>query len=310
MNRYFALLCFVAAVPQSWCQPKIQAIVNAATFQPGLPYGGGLATLFVSGLTGPPGTYLAASSAPLPFALAGVEVDVNYTRSPILAVVIPPTGQSTFAQINFQVPLERNASIRSHAPNGFQGYLTVIQQNGIQTVQTPLEDPPLFGGFFSDGQGYAIAQHASDYSTVTVQSPAHAGETIIAYANDLYPVWPSPPVGIPAPQAPLFQISIQTVVPGVGTYIPSPGNLYLQAYPGQAVTPAQGIVPPNTPPLTILFQGLAPGLVGVEQVNFVVPANQQPGDWPLFFDTGCAPGQISGCPGGGNASPSVKLPVR
>ncbi|HXP88359.1 MAG TPA: hypothetical protein VN841_26765 [Bryobacteraceae bacterium] len=308
MNQFLAFLGLVAASPLSWCQPTIQAVVNAATFQGGLPYGGGLATIFVSGLTGPPGTYVAPSSAPLPFVLAGVGVEVNYTLAPILAVVIPPGGQSAVAQINFQVPLERNASIRSHAPNGFPGYLTVMQpQGGGTVIRAPLEDPPFTGGFFSDGNGYAIAQHASEYSTVTVQNPAHAGETIIAYANDLYPVWPPTPIGFPVPQQPLFQFTDGSPF---GTYIPSPGNLYLQEYPGQAVTPAQGIVPPNTPPLTILFQGLAPGLVGVEQINFVVPANQQPGDWPLFFDTGCPPGQISACPGGGNASPSVKLPIR
>jgi uncharacterized protein (TIGR03437 family) len=308
VNRFLAFFCLIAASPLSWCQPKIEAIVNAATFQPGLPYGGGLATLFVSGLSGTPGTYLAASSAPLPFALAGVGVEVNYALAPILAVVIPPAGQSAVAQINFQVPLERNASIRPLTPGGFPGYLALMQpQGGGRAIQAPLGDPPLFGGFFSDGQGYAIAQHASDYRTVTVQNPAHAGETILAYANDLYPVWPSPPVGFPVPQQLLFQFTSHGPFP---TYTDSPGNLYLQAYPGQAVTPAQGIVPPNTPPLTILFQGLAPGLVGVEQINFVVPANQQPGDWPLFFDTGCPPGQVSGCPGGGNASPSVKLPVR
>jgi len=307
MSRLLRFLCLMAAAPQSWCQPTIQAVVNAATFQPGLPYVGGLATLYVSGLSGAPGTYIAASSAPLPFALAGVGVEVNYAAAPILAVVIPPAGQSTVAQINFQVPLERNASIRSLAPDGFPGYLAVIQQNVEQVRQAPLEDRSLFGGFFSGGNGYAIAEHASDYSAVTVQNPAHAGETIIAYANDLYPVWPAPPVGFPVPQQPLFQF---TTGGAFVTYILSPGNLYLQAYPGPQGPPDIGITPPNTRPLTILFQGLAPGLVGVEQINFVVPASQQPGDWPLFFDTGCPPGQISGCPGGGNASPSVKLPVR
>jgi uncharacterized protein (TIGR03437 family) len=303
VNRFLAFFCLIAASPLGWCQPKIEAVVNAATFQPGLPYGGGLAAVFVSGLSGAPGTYLPASSAPLPFALAGYALYLNNAPCPILAVVIPPAGQSGLAQINFQVPLERNASIRP-SPDGYPGYL-VINGHGLNIVEDPLPAPGP-GGFFSDGNGYAIAQHASDYSTVTLQNPARAGETIIAYANDLYPVWPPPPVGYPTLQPALFLFS-QTVVPGVPTFIPSPGNLYLQNYPGP-IDPPTGSTP-SAPPPTILFQGLAAGLVGTEQINFVVPANQQPGDWALFFAIGCKPGQVSGC-FLGNASPLVKLPVR
>jgi uncharacterized protein (TIGR03437 family) len=302
VNRFLAFPCLIAASPLSWCQPKIEAIVNAATFQPGLPYGGGLATVFVSGLSGAPGTYLAASSAPLPFELSGVGIEVGAARDPVLAVVIPP-GPSAMAQINFQVPLERNALI-SVVPNT---YLGLVLQSGIE-VYAVKPDPPSWGGFFSDGNGYAIAQHASDYSTVTAQNPAHAGETIIAYANDLYPVWPPPAIGFPTPPQPLFEFSTDRVATGTHVPIPSPGNLYLQTYPGPRGTAGTGTTP-SAPSLSILFQGLASGLVGTEQINFVVPANQQPGDWALFFAIGCQPDQVSGC-FLGSASPLVKLPVR
>jgi uncharacterized protein (TIGR03437 family) len=64
------------------------------------------------------------------------------------------------------------------------------------------------------------------------------------------------------------------------------------------IDPVIKTCPTSTPQLKTSFIGLAPGQVGLEQVNFVVPANQQPGDWPLFIAS------ASGY------SPYVLLPVR
>jgi hypothetical protein len=222
---------------------------------------------------------------------------VNGALAPILAVVVTSSGGVWNAQINFQVPLERNVSGRG--PSGFGGYLGI----GPVAELTPLPALPQWGGFFSDANGYAIAQHASDYSPVTSENPAHPGETIIVYANDFFTVWPPPPVGSPVPPQPLFQI---LKLLGIST----PGYLYLQKYPildykGQSWT--------STPALETPFLGLAPGMIGVEQINFVVPANQQPGDWALFFNAGSCP-DGSPTPGkcglNGSSSPHVKLPVR
>ncbi len=308
------------AVPQS-VKIKIEAIVNAASFQPGLPDGGSLATIFCSGLdsslTGQAGTVIAPASSPLPTQLAGVQVSINGAPAPILAVVIPQAGDPTNAQINFQVPIERNVSLTTNV--GMAGTLSVVVQNAstpvatdtLTTLPTPSEDTRLFtgvlpGGFFSDANGYAIALHASDLSLVTLQNPAHQGETITAYANDFFPVWPPPPIGFPTPPEPLFEL-----LPGAITGIGSPYFPYLQTY----VKP----IPQNpatfyalTPALKVTFQGLAPGMVGVEQISFVVPEHQQPGDWPLFFNVGSCPdgsGCCNGC-GGSLSSAYVNLPVR
>lgn len=61
MIRSIPLLSLLVAVsPVAWSQAKIVAVGNAASFQPGLPYGGALATAYVSGLAGlKPGTYIA-----------------------------------------------------------------------------------------------------------------------------------------------------------------------------------------------------------------------------------------------------------
>jgi hypothetical protein len=99
------------------------------------------------------------------------------------------------------------------------------------------------------------------------------------------------------------------LVESSGTY------LYLQAYPTPNCNPVSGEGCQSftsTPPVHTTFEGLAPGQVGVEQINFVVPANQQPGNWALFFNIGSctqAPFAPGGC-GNGSSSPYVMLPVQ
>jgi hypothetical protein len=64
--------------------------------------------------------------------------------------------------------------------------------------------------------------------------------------------------------------------------------------------------------LKILFQGLAPGKVGVQQVDFVVPEDQPPGEWSLFFNRGsCPDGSMRPCSESEPlSSRAVLLPVR
>jgi len=291
--RFVVLLAL--AIFRIYSQPQITAVVSSASYAPGLPSGGGLATVFCSGpvVSAGPGTYLASSSSPLPTDLVGAEVVVNGVSAPILAVVLTKSNGVLYAQVNFQVPMERNVSL----PNvgGYAGFLTACN-----AVMQPLPPRPL-GSFFADANGYAIAQHASDYSLVTQQNPARAGETVIAYADDLFPVWPPAPVGYPTPAQPLFQ--------QIGGLF-DPGYLYLQSWPGQR---PDGSVQPTTQALQTTFMGMAPGMIGVQQVNFVVPANQQPGTFSLFFDSGCGLGVVTGAHGCANfptAGPPVLFPVK
>lgn len=297
MLRNIALLCLIAvASPLAWPQPQITAVVNAASFQTGLPSGGGLATVYCSGaVSAAPGTYVPSSSSPLPNSLAGFDVVVNSAYAPILAVVVTVSNGISNAQINFQVPMERNASWAGN----YAGFLTAC---GALPVQ-PLPSRPS-GGFFAGANAYAIAQHASDYSLVTPQNPAHPGEAIVAYANDLVSVWPPPTIGIPTPIRPLFQETDGLV---------SSGCLYLQSYPSPVnLGPGMPgpVYPPSTLPLQTTFMGMAPGMIGVQQINFVVPANQQAGTFSLFFDDGCPPGYVAqNCAAYPGAGPSVLFPV-
>jgi uncharacterized protein (TIGR03437 family) len=297
------LIAFGSTAGQS--QPKIQAVVNSASFQTGMPSGGALATIFISGVAGTPGVYVAPASEPLPSTLQGFEVVVNGAKAPILAVIIPADPAAN-TQINIQVPLERDASFGAQVG----GTLSVA---GAEL--SPL--PPDLGGFFADASGYAVALHASDRSRVTLQNPAHAGEQIIAYANGFFPVWPPPPIAIPVPQQPNFSIPsdlARNQATSNFTY------LYLQKYPPNvtcAPVPACGqqYTYTNTPALQINAERLAPNTIGVEEVWFTVPSNQAAGDWAFFFNRGSCPdgsGQSS-CAGPGRvsfSSPYATLPVR
>lgn len=212
MKRTTVLLSLVALQLLQAQPGQLQlTIVNSASFQPGMPHGGSLATIFITpGPTGwpaKPGIY--ASSTPLAPALQNFQVLVNGAVAPILAVVVP-SDPTASAQINIQVPLERNATLGDimffngtcNANIGTGGcgpspggYLIV----GSATL-SPLPNAGL-GGFFQDANGFLVAEHASDYSAVTLENPAHAGEQIIAFADDFFPVWPSPPIGVSAPSA-------------------------------------------------------------------------------------------------------------
>ena len=210
----------VLSTSNGWSQAQIQAIVNSASYQTGvveavsppvsgtqtlqgLPSGGALATAFVSGVTGAgikPGTFAAPSSSPLPFSLDGVAVSVNGAPAPILFVYVPASGESAYAQINFQMPFERNA-VRQGSTSCADCPGPAIVSIADATVTFPAGQRGM-GGFFSDANGYAIARHASDNTLITVANPARAGETIIAYADDFFDVWPPPPLGLPVPSQP------------------------------------------------------------------------------------------------------------
>ncbi len=284
-------------------QPQIVGVYSASSFQPGLPSGGSLATLLCSGPSSLSGVYLPSSSV-LPTDFAGAEVQVNGVAAPILAVVVTHSNGNTYSQVNFQVPMERNVSLPNTA-----AYSGSLYSASCGQPLKPLPGRPE-GTFFEDANGYAIAQHSFDYSLVTPQNPAHPGETIIGYTDDVYPVWPSPTIGFPTPASPLFQFNPNlstTEQQGNGLF--DPGYLYLQPIPIPDVI--FGLIYPTTPPLTLTFVGMAPGMVGVQQINFVIPAGQQPGTYPLFFNSGCPPGYVAprGCSGHPTMSLSVLLPV-
>jgi hypothetical protein len=120
---------------------------------------------------------------------------------------------------------------------------------------------------------------------------------------------PPQPIGFAVPPQLLFQIQN-----GVGHSFAS--YLYMQTYvqgggtcPPPFITPVCGMGLTSTPALQITYASLAPSQVGMEEIDFVVPANQQPGNWPLFFNEGSCPSGANCGASGGFSSPYVLLPV-
>ncbi len=294
MNRPILLTVLASLfATTAWSQVKIESIVNAATYEPGLPRGGALATMFVSGfrfLT--PGSYIANPAQGLPAELDGFKIGIDYGQAAMLAVVTPASGPTAVTQINFQVPYERNGT-PDVGPTAPFGTFSLDSASEPGPAFHPLPSTSR-GGFFSDGKGYAAAQHASDFSPVSTQNPAHPGETIIVYGTDMFQVWPPSPIGIPAPAQPLIWRS-------------KSGYLYLGQYNETAPGFGGKCLPPNAFTVERSFEGLAPGLVGVQQVNFVVPANFTASDYALYYvDRPPGDSSFGPCP----TTAKVLIPVR
>ena len=137
------------------------ALVNAASYAPGLPFAGGLASLFLSGLNG----------------TGGVTLKVGGETASILAIAQLPGGGQ---QINFRVPLDRGIG----EPNSGAAQFPVIELDANNTA-TFLGALPVAPGIFSLNNGNPAVQHASNYALVTSQNPIQPGEIIIVYATGL-----------------------------------------------------------------------------------------------------------------------------
>ena len=110
----------------------------------------------------------------------------------------------------------------------------------------------------------------SNGSTVSASSPANVGEALTAWVFGLGQTTPAATTGQPAKMAPTaetFNLDF---------------NYQVNALPTKPFTGD-----PDRVPLTPLFAGLAPGFVGLYQVNFIVPA-QPPNGTPLCTPPGAA----------------------
>jgi uncharacterized protein (TIGR03437 family) len=110
-------------------------------------------------------------------------------------------------------------------------------------------------GLFSSSSGQAIVQN-SDYTLNDPGNPAKVGSTIVAYLSGSGTVSPAVADGAVAPSSPL-------------AYANSPSSATIGSSTAQ-----------------VAFAGLAPGFVGLVQVNIVVPSNLQTGTYPLTVTIG------------------------
>jgi uncharacterized protein (TIGR03437 family) len=181
-------------------------------------------------------TPTSAPSLPLTTTLAGVGISVNGIAAPIYYV--------SSGQVNFQVPsqVQPGAGTVTLSYNG-------VASNTISTNIVAAAPKILRLGIGN----YGIIVNSSDQSfpipvTAGINShPAKRGDALVIYAIGLGATTPSVPDGVGPPSSePLARTSLPNVMFG-GGFVGTPTD-------GQ-----------------ILYSGLAPGFVGLYQVNVIVP---------------------------------------
>jgi uncharacterized protein (TIGR03437 family) len=127
--------------------------------------------------------------------------------------------------------------------------IQVIANGATSNIVTVFAKNTTPGAFTNpaNGAGYAAALHP-DASPVTPQNPASAGETIAVFVTGLGRVTPPVADGTPGPSNPLSQTTA-----------------LIYAFVGNQQA-------------TTTFSGLAPGLVGVYQLNITIPSGAGSGD--------------------------------
>ena len=155
--------------------------------------------------------------------------------------VAAPLDYVSPVQINFQVPWA--------TPTTGTVNVAVMVNGGssnIAAVPVATAAPGLF--VLPSGQAAVLNP---DYSINDPSNPAQAGTTIFAYLTGSGPVSPAAADGVPASTTSL---------------------VYAQASNSATI---------DNLPATVSFAGLAPGFVGLVQMNIVVPTGLAPGTYPL-----------------------------
>jgi uncharacterized protein (TIGR03437 family) len=254
-----------------WGQDEF-AMDNSANFTsvPTIPYfflsapgltPGSLLTLFGWDLSNVHGVSAADASAPLPTQLAGTTVTINDVPAPLLAVA----NVNGLEQINLQVPYdlpEPMPDLSCLAIVGLEevcpGSLALrVNSKGVGSryvvVAGRLE---AHAEIFTLEGGTAIAGHTARAGLVAAADPAAPGEVVAIYATGLGPLNGALPPGVPAPASPLIETRNRPTV--------TVGGLVAD----------------------VLFSGLAPGLVGVNEIDMRVPPDAPSGDLAVVIRVG------------------------
>ena len=223
--------------------PK-NAVVNAASLEPGPFAPGTLITISASGLTVNSASAPDDGTQPLPTKLGGVEVVFDGVALPLLSV--SPT------QIRAQVPFElgtRSAASMYVRSEHSDGTVRITTATAIKIVRA---NPGLFA-FGGPEPRSGLILHADPTSPahggmpVTSDNPAKPGEVVILWAAGLGRV------GMEAPPA--------TGVPFVGS-------------DAHALTPVSAVV--NGRSAQVVSAGLPHGSIGIYEVRVLLPSNLAP----------------------------------
>jgi uncharacterized protein (TIGR03437 family) len=153
----------------------------------------------------------------------------------------------------------------------------VIQYQGSSIFAFPQIAGP---GIFTLSDGTPAIEHSADYNLVTPSNPAHPGEVILVYATGFGGVSPAVPSGVSAT--------------GPAPVVEPCGDIVAVAPTGPASLGS------------ILYTGLAPGFVGLYQLNIQLAATLPAGPFQFSIqDNLCG---VLG-PAGSLNSNTVTLPV-
>lgn len=223
--------------------PMVSRVVSGASFREGPMIPGALHTLFGLNLAE---NEAAASGNTLPLSLEGVQVLVNGRASPLLYV--------SRKQVNFQGPQELQTSLNRTVPIQVIRKDKKSEPDAVRVV-VQAANPAAFllerrMGMGSEPALIPLATHA-DGRLVREDDPALPGEVIVLYLTGLGAVNPIVPSGTPAPNSPLSWVvaPVEVTVAGISA--------------------------------AIHFAGLAPGFVGLYQMNLQVPESVLAGLQPL-----------------------------
>lgn len=160
-----------------------------------------------------------------------------------------PLFFSSAGQVNGQIPYTTQ----------FGSTITAFPRvDGISGESFTLQVNQFSPGLFSmerNGRGQGAILHANG-TLVSSTSPARPGETVLVFGTGLGPVQPAPALGVPAASDPLSHTTTNPVV-----------------FVGDREA-------------AVTFSGLAPGFVGLYQINVTLPSDLPAGDHGVILTIG------------------------
>ena len=227
-------------------------VVNAASFQAGVPVGqGAIATLFSSGIASDTSV---VSGTTWPTTFANRQILIN---DALLAPIYSMTPQ----QVSFQMPSNSPVGTDRIAMRTADTGELVAGGNVLASVASP--------GLFTisqngTGQGAIVNQNGTVNGA---SNPASRGSVISLYGTGQGQVSPAVADGTVAPGAPglAFTVAVPT----------SDGTACVNNQPSMCVSFGGTVFG------DVQFTGLAPGYIGLWQINVNVPANAPTGSVPV-----------------------------
>lgn len=245
---------------------------------------GQILTIFVSGINPNPSTGGSAATLPLPVSLAGISVTMSqpYAQgqislpAPILSVVpyfdacMIDVPDCTLIGVTIQVPVRINPNpVGNGGIPGPGPGVTLTVSDGTNTSTpmflNPVSDQIHILGNDPVSNSPPAITHL-DGSLVSASNPASVGEVLVLYGVGRGVPFVNQVTGVSGQASPSSPPISLCCLHMVYDYRPN-------ASPSKAGT---NLSPSVQEDPTIVFDGFTPGLVGVFQVNFVVPAPPGP----------------------------------